>query len=120
MTFAHNIINKYKDLEPTEVERQATDGYYDDNGEWVNDSQETIEVTLSSQALNGRELDLLPEGERRKTSKKIYIPSEINLSYIPRYSDIIIIGGVRFKPIQIIPYMKIGMYYKVIAVAENG
>lgn len=115
MGTASRIIKKYKDLEPAFVIRSNSDGQMID-GIYQPGTVEEIEITVSSQDLNGKEVMLLPEGDRTKNTKKIYILGEINTNYFPAKNDKIKLGSVVYKVTQIQSFLKRMGYYKVVGV----
>ena len=115
MGTASRIIKKYQDQEPALVLRSNGDGGLVD-GIYQEGTVEELEITVSSQDLNGKEIVLLPDGDRTKNTKKMYIVEEINVDYFPAKGDKIKLGDTTYKVIQIQAFLKLMGYYKVIGV----
>ena len=47
-------------------------GSYSSTGEWTDGTGTTSTISASWQPLNGRELAMLPEGERQRDQRKVY------------------------------------------------
>jgi hypothetical protein len=52
-------------------------GHYDDAGNWVEGSAETLTISMSIQPLRIEEMDALPEGRRNSRAVKIYSGVEL-------------------------------------------
>lgn len=74
-------MRKLIDLQDFTVLRAdpASEGYYDDNGNWVEGDNTTAQFDIkgSLQPITGNDLQILPEGLKRTDLKKLYTRTEL-------------------------------------------
>lgn len=120
MSVVNNLVNKYG---TTITLRTYGDGGYDTSGNWSEGAAtDTENVKVVSQPLNGRELEMLPEGERVKKSRKFIFDENtvLTLGQYPKNGDRIIEGTDEYKISLVITHGKPLPHTKTIGVKQDG
>ena len=96
MSTVNNLIAKYG---TTVTVRTFSDGSYDTSGNWVEGGATDTQAEAAAQPLDGRDLQMLPEGERVKKSRKFIFDENtlVSLGLYPKNGDRIIEGTDEYK-----------------------
>lgn len=104
------------------VSRRAAGSYV--NGVWVPGAASVLSMEASVQPLSPREAQKLPEGERIKESRKLYLNEELfpNDDATQKSADIVTIDGVQFQVFSCEPWTGLGMlpHYKAVLLKHNA
>jgi hypothetical protein len=109
---------------PLTVTRYAA-GAYDSNGAYQPGATSTINIIMSVQPLNGRELILLPEGERTKQYVRGYTNTQLYTAQqaASKKADQTSIDGVTFEVQKVEKWeatnMNIQPYWKIVMAEVN-
>lgn len=94
-------------------------GYWDDAGDWHDNSPQNLTISMSVQPLTTEEMDALPEGRRTNRSVKIYSNIELlaAIQGTAQNSDVIVWLGKNYEVVGCTPYqMGVISHYKSYAV----
>jgi len=104
------------------VLNSSTQGYRDENGDWIDGTPIAKTIKAVVQPVNGDELQTVPEGERTNKLIKLHTTEVLKTTDEANAvsADTVIVDGETFRIITVSNWNKLGGFYKAIAVREDG